>query len=394
MLSAEKNEKLTRVGPGTPAGELLRRYWQPVCLAGDLAEETAKKRVRVLGEDLVVFRGEDGGYAALAERCAHRGCSLYYGFVEGNDVRCAYHGWRFDREGRCVETPFEPTDAFLGKPLQRAYPVQEMAGLLFVYMGPEPAPLLPRWGPAVREDGRRYLVTQPVINCNWLQIEENTLDSVHTLYLHAHTLEAHGKTEGLFGLAAKFYGRPIVDYDWELCEWGITKKIVYGGNLPGEEIRPPMVFPNILVVDVPEQTVHWRVPVDDTHTQIFIVVFEANKDGAMVEQPRFPPVKHVTLDQTLKPNGEYELAPDDFLAAFLTQDRMAWETQGAIANRAAEHLGASDRGIILFRKLLEEQIDIVRQGGDPLGVLRDPAKNELIEFECTPLLIDTTGAAR
>ena len=393
MLSREKNEKLTRIGPGTPAGELLRRYWHPLCAVVELGDKKPKKRVRILGEDLVVFRDEQGQYGCVAERCAHRGCSLYYGFIEGSDIRCAYHGWKYDKEGRCKEMPFEPKGTYTGKLMQTAYPVQKMAGLLFVYMGPQPAPLLPRWGPLVREDGRRSVVRQPMLNCNWLQIEENTLDSLHTYYLHAETLKANGMGEGMFAPAVRFYSRPIAEYGWELCEWGINKRVVYGGDHPGEEIRPPMIFPNILIIDVPDQTVHWRVPVDDTHTEIIIAVFEPSKDGRKVEQFEEPPVTHVREDEVITEDGEYILGPANFLTAFLNQDRMAWETPGPIFDRTTEHLGATDRGIVMFRKLLEDQIDIVQQGGDPLGVLRDLEKNQIIEFESTPPVLEEARAS-
>src|SRR5713226_512204 len=136
MLTAELNELLTRVGPGTPAGELLRRYWQPVAGVAELTEEKPKKRVTILGEDLVLFRTANGGYGLVAEQCSHRGASLYYGFLEDNCIRCAYHGWLYDATGRCVEQPFEPEQSFLKHVIKHpAYPVQRLRGILFTYMG-------------------------------------------------------------------------------------------------------------------------------------------------------------------------------------------------------------------------------------------------------------------
>src|SRR5437773_469017 len=136
MLTAEENELLTQIGPGTPCGELLRRYWQPVCAVGELTDERPKKRVRILGEDLVVFRGSDGGYGLLAEQCSHRGASLYYGFIDGGDVRCPHHGWRYDRNGGCVEQPFEPQQSLLKSTIKHpAYPVETLGGLVFAYLG-------------------------------------------------------------------------------------------------------------------------------------------------------------------------------------------------------------------------------------------------------------------
>jgi 5,5'-dehydrodivanillate O-demethylase oxygenase subunit len=369
MLSKEENERLTRVGPGTPGGELLRRYWQPLCAASELSAEKPKRRVKILGEELVVFRDEQGTYGCVAEHCAHRGVSLYYGFVEDCGIRCAYHGWKYaTRNGQCLEQPFEPAGStYKDRVRQRAYPVQKLAGMLFAYMGPEPAPLLPRWDVLVREDGVRKIQIHAPLRCNWLQAQENTADTVHTYYLHGHMLRLQGRNDGAY-----FY-RPIVSYEWGLCEWGVTKTCHYGGEHPEIEIRPPLVFPNILrIPQGRDECLHWRVAIDDTTTQIYTMVFTPSPDGRRVEQPEDPPLELV--DQYL-PDGEHDLT------GFYGQDRMAWETQGAIFDRSEEHLGATDRGIVMFRRLLAEQIAVVEQGGEPMALVRDPAKNEIIAFE-------------
>src|SRR3954447_23618710 len=196
MLTPQENEELTRVGPGTPAGELLRRYWHPICVAAELTEAQPTKRLRVLGEDLVVFRGEDGSYGLIAEQCAHRKASLFYGFVEGCNIRCAYHGWVYDQSGQCIETPFEPQESLMKRTVKLpAYKVERIAGLLFAYMGPAPAPLPPRFDVIAPPDGPRRIQVMPVLDCNWLQAQENSLDPVHVYYLHGHTMFKKGKTE-------------------------------------------------------------------------------------------------------------------------------------------------------------------------------------------------------
>src|SRR4051812_36106728 len=242
MLSKEENERLTRVGPGTPAGELLRRYWQPVAIASELTAAAPKQRVKMLDEDLLVFRDEQGDYGCVAEHCAHRGCSLYYGWVEDRGIRCPYHGWKYrTTDGQCLEQPFEPVGStYKDRIQQRAYPVQQLAGLLFVYMGPAPAPLLPRWDVLVREDGARRIQIRSDLHCNWLQAEENTADTVHTFYLHGHMMKTKGIDDGAF------YSRPIERYEWGLCEWGVPKICHYGDDRPEIEIRPPLLFPNML----------------------------------------------------------------------------------------------------------------------------------------------------
>jgi 5,5'-dehydrodivanillate O-demethylase len=234
-------------------------------------------------------------------------------------------------------------------------------------MGPQPAPLLPRWDVLVREDGTRKIQLQPPLRCNWLQAQENTADSVHTYYLHGHMLKLMGRNDGAY-----FY-RPIVQYEWDRCEWGVTKTLHYGGEHPEVEIRPPLIFPNILrIPQGRDECLHWRVPIDDENTSIIIMAFTPTPDGSIMPQPEDPPVELV--DQYL-PDGEYDLS------GFYGQDRMAWETQGAIFDRSEEHLGATDRGIVLFRQMLAEQITVVERGGEPMALVRDPARNECIAFE-------------
>ena len=140
MLSKEDNELLTRIGPGTPAGNLLRRYWHPICPVSELSEQSPKKRLRVLGEDLLLFRDGKGRIGLVAEQCAHRRASLYYGFIEEDGIRCPYHGWKYDVSGKCTEQPFEPADSPLkSETCQSNYEVQSLAGMYWAYMGPKPA---------------------------------------------------------------------------------------------------------------------------------------------------------------------------------------------------------------------------------------------------------------
>ena len=364
MLTREQNDRLTRVGRGTPCGELLRRYWQALCPAGEITEASPKKRLRVLGEDLLVYRGADGRVLCIAEHCAHRRASLFYAFIEPGGIRCCYHGWKYDPDGRCIERPFEANAGNVRLP---AYPVQELGGVLFVYMGPDPskAPLLPRWDVLVRSDGRRNIVVLPAHDCNWLQVQENTVDSVHTYYLHGHM-------SAVYNLPtlnqARYFYRKIKSYDWGVSEWGIDKSLVYEGDPPEVEIRPPLIFPNVLrIPEGPVEAMHFRVPIDDTHTRIIWVGFRPG-------QPE-PTAFTCEADTPLRHS------PED-LRTFYGQDRVVWETQGEIFDRSQETLGASDRGIVMFRRMLAEQIERVERGEEPtVAVVRDPAKNRIIRFE-------------
>ncbi|MEE8516891.1 MAG: Rieske 2Fe-2S domain-containing protein [Alphaproteobacteria bacterium] len=374
MLSKEVNERLTRVGAGTPAGELLRRYWHPVAVEGEISEDKPIKRVRALGEDLVLFRDGRGRLGLLEEHCCHRSASLAYGFVEEDGLRCPYHGWKYDRTGRCLEQPFEPDDSPLKDQVRQiAYKVEVLGGLIFAYMGPDPAPLLPNWDQLLRDDGVRTVFILPRLNCNWLQVMENSVDPTHTYYLHAHTLVLKGK-----GDKGAYYYRPIEEVNFEIVKqdaWcGVTKQRIYGGEDGERELGHPVIFPTFLLSPQREHIVmHMRLPVDDTHTQIFRYQFTPTEDGSAVAQPDIVP--HEYVPPVKNEDGEYHMD------TFGSHDAMAWETQGEITNRSREHLGTADKGIALYRRLLSEQIKAVEEGGDPHGVIRDAAINKRIRIE-------------
>jgi 5,5'-dehydrodivanillate O-demethylase oxygenase subunit len=370
MVTHDENETMTRVGPGTPAGELLRRYWHPICPTAELSATSPKKRIRALGEDLVLFRDGEGRLGLIPEHCPHRSASLYYGFVEPDGLRCPYHGWKFDVGGTCIEQPFEPSSSQLkARASGRSYKVQALGGLFWAYLGPDPAPLLPRWAPLVSTAGTRRICVLPLLNCNWLQIMENSVDTTHTYYLHGHMMHQQG-----MGDRAAYYYRPIQEYDFEVVKeetWiGVRKIRTYGGNRAEKELGHPVIFPCMLLSPQREYLVmHCRLPIDDTHTRIFRYEFlpGAEGDGSDLENP---PVEYV------KPfkdeDGEFHLK------TFGSQDAMAWETQGAITDRSKELLGVSDRGVALYRRMLREQIALVQSGKEPAGLIRDPSKNEEI----------------
>ncbi len=181
-LTVEENELITHVAPGTPCGEMMRRYWHPIGLSAELKGRPLRRRL--LGEDLVVFRDDQGRVGLLTLRCSHRGTSLEFGHVEDGGIRCCYHGWLYDVDGKVLQMPGEPPDStFKDRIRQKAYKAQEAAGIIFAYIGPEPAPLLPRWDVLVREDGARSLAAR-VIHCNYLQTVENSVDQHHFKWLH------------------------------------------------------------------------------------------------------------------------------------------------------------------------------------------------------------------
>ncbi len=364
MLSKEENELLARVGPGTPCGELLRRYWHPICAAAQLTAEQPKKRVRLLGEDLVVFRLPDGRYGLVEEHCRHRGVSLAYGFCENEGIRCAYHGWLYDLSGRCLEQPFEPKElSFKDRVRLKAYPVEELGGIVFGYMGPpERQTLLPRWDSLVREDGTREVNIRATLNCNWLQPTENIMDSTHIYFLHQYYQEnAQGQKIGV-----DFMPVPMVRYGFQVFEWGILKSVFFGEEKPQRQYARPFIFPTILRMG---DEIQWRGPVDDTNTATIGINFKPSRDGKKVEQPEVP----VVFIHHKNEKGEY------MVESTYGQDAMAWETAGPLYDRTQERLAASDQGVALFRKMLREQIKVVQDGGDPIGLVRDPEKNKMID---------------
>jgi 5,5'-dehydrodivanillate O-demethylase len=371
MLTREENELLTQVSRGTPCGELLRRYWHPVAVAGELTEEKPIRAVKILDEELVVYRDKAGNYGLVGEHCPHRLASLAYGRVDQEGIRCPYHGWKFDGAGRCLEQPAEPRGStFKDRIKHVAYPVEYLGGLVYGYLGPAPAPLLPRWDVLVWQYGKRWIVKESIIECNWLQPMENSVDPSHLFWLH-------GDTAHLMPRIRKY----AEEHKFIRFEFGINKRratlpIATGGEPQVDE--HPLLFPTVLRHVAPYQdngghrhNLQIRVPVDDRRTQVFRVNFVPT--DAEVSPPEAPvPWRFRALKTGPR---EYKM---NMVSA---QDSMAWETQGAIADRAEERLGAGDEGIIMLRKLLREQIEIVRAGGEPMGLIRDPKKNRIIELD-------------
>lgn len=352
MLSPSDNELLTRVGAGTPAGDLLRRYWHPLCPAAVLDSPTAVFSCRILGESLVVYRTPEGAYSAIEERCPHRGASLAYGFVEDGGIRCPYHGWLFDRAGHCVERPFEasgPQSAIT----TRAYEVIERAGLLFVYMGPEASKTpMPIWDILPRTDGQHHILLQDDLACNWLQVQENTADVTHTFFLHSYMAAKRGDTD------VSGYDLPMKSFGFQPFAWGLLKTWAYEDPSSGETLEGwgnPLIFPNMMRIDT---EMHWRVPIDDYSTRIIILQFEPGRPRRPIDIRRVPPRN--------TPDGRY------MMDTFFSQDAMAWETQGAIYDRSTEHLGASDVGVSMYRDMLREQIERVSNGARPMATGEEP----------------------
>lgn len=379
MLSKEQNDTLTRVGAGTPMGELMRRYWHPVAAKAQLAERGVMS-VRLFGEDLVLFLDANGAMGLTSDRCPHRQVKLDCAFVTEKGLKCPYHGWTFDTTGQCVDQPGEPEGSkFKEKVKLTSYPVEELAGLVFTYMGPLPAPLLPRWDRLVWDNVYR-VIGFVKIPCNWLQCMENTPDPVHGVFLHGHFfkqwLEKNNITDARVHRLADGFSTPVVKHDYSVGKYGLDRRWLLEGQTEGNDIYSeslPLVFPDIHCTSGNgRHTFGWRMPIDDCNTmEVFVRGFDPGPDVKVPVQDPIPYVEIEMVDE----NGKFCA-----LQSVTGQDVMAWVSQGPIMDRTKERLGDTDRGIIQYRKMLFEQAELVRAGKDPINTFRDPADNLCIKL--------------
>lgn len=361
MLSEEKNRLLTQVGPGTPMGSLLRRYWMPIAGVSEF-DSRATKPVRLMGEDLVLYKDLSGTFGLVDRRCAHRRADLAYGMVEQHGLRCNYHGWCFNQVGKCVEQPFEDT-CFPGNKAKervsiKSYPVQAKAGMLWAYMGPQPAPLLPDWEAFSWENGFAQVVISEV-PCNWFQCQENSIDPVHFEWMHENwgkRLRTGDTALGPTHLKLEFdefahgfvYRRVKEDSGEDDDAWTIGRVCLWpNGFFLGEHFE-------------------WRVPIDDEHTL-----------SVTWKYTRVPKGREPYVQQNIPTwYGPLTDAQGQWIDTHvMNQDFLAWVGQGVIADRTQEHLGASDRGIVAIRRRFFEEMEAVAAGAEAKGTIRDPAQN-------------------
>jgi 5,5'-dehydrodivanillate O-demethylase oxygenase subunit len=389
MLSTADNERLTQVGRGTPMGELLRRYWHPIAPTAEL-DDRPTKRVRVMGEELVLYKDRVGRYGLLGRYCPHRGMDLSLGMPEECGLRCSYHGWRFDEAGHCIEQPFEetvnPGSTFKQRIRTTAYPVRSAAGLLWAYMGPPPIPLLPDWEPFSWENGFVQIACAE-IPCNWFQCYENSVDPIHFEWLHMNgsatsdsptAKYVHRRVHDSIANASETARAPRhLDVRFEEFEYGfIYGRLMEGGSLdsPQWTVGRASLWPNAFFTTRFE----WYVPVDDRTTLVVSRHFDrVPREQEPYVQDRIP---YWYPSLTDPKTGELLRTHP------MNQDFAAFVGQRTIADRSQEHLGESDRGIIMLRKRMFEQMKIVAEGGEPKAVLRDEAVNR-----CIPLPLIERG---
>lgn len=400
MLSAEQNERITRVGPSTPMGNLMRRYWHPVGITSEVIASGQPHKVKILGEELTLFRNDAGIPALVARSCAHRLTSLAYGRVEDGGIRCPFHGWLYGVDGRCLQTPAEPDDSRLKNGIRlTAYPCHDAGGLIFAYMGPEETkPDFPNFEVLAREDGSR-IVDVYTAGGNYLQHVEGAIDTTHLSYLHAtnwsttkHKLfsmpkPTHAHRETNYGLTQKSTVPNVTMHkDYGDIADGIMQTLYTHFLLPAGFLRVQEHMPNSGLV---QKTMSWYVPVDDYSTARYQVGFSPPwPDGSLYKWPG-----EKTADPTAANDYFRDYASVDTISgipvtahrspiqeniSYIPQDVMANEEQGAICDRTQEHLSPHDAVIASMRRIYATAMEDVEAGEDPKNVYRNLAEGEIV----------------
>jgi 5,5'-dehydrodivanillate O-demethylase oxygenase subunit len=363
MLSQAENERLTQVGPGTPMGELLRRYWMPIAAVTEFKEK-AIKPVRLMGEDLVLYQDLSGTFGLVDRQCPHRRADLSYGFVEQCGLRCNYHGWLYDEAGNCKEQPYDdtanPKGRFKDKIKIKSYPVQAHAGLLWAYMGPAPAPLIPNWEPFTWKNGFAQIVFGE-IPCNWFQCQENSIDPVHFEWMHTNW------TARLKGGDTTDYGPRHVLVDFDEHDFGFVYRRVREDTDMDHAmwtVGRVCLWPNAFFLG---DHIEWRVPVDDGTT--LSVTWAFNR-----VPPNREPFVQGDIPYWYGPITEPDT--DRWISSHvMNQDFIAWVGQGRIADRSKENLSPSDKGVAMIRRRFKQDLEKIANGEDPKAVFRDAAEN-------------------
>ncbi len=387
IVSVEENRVLTSTGAGTQMGEVLRRYWWPIAIAEDLKEKPTF--IRLLGEDLVLFRDRRGRLGLIEARCAHRRANLCLGTVGLEGLRCRYHGWLYDAQGKILDAPGTPPGSDLKDTVrQRAYQVEELGGLLFAYLGPLPAPLLPRFDFLVRP-GLRLARVIGFSNSNWLQLAENGCDPLHVTFAHAMSWGGVASApvhmsfdETEWGLIYRS-GRPIdkrEHYAYREQHWlmpGVTLASEGYGRMTSNDFASLQLDHALL-----PRGARYNVPLDDTHTMLIRLVWKP--EGSKAEYSELPLQTPDWIPDPVEPYREYRRLENNVTLGYdwpkmvSAQDATIQDSMGAIADREREHLTPSDGGVVIVRKMLRDAMAEVAAGRDPKGVVRDEAANREI----------------
>jgi nitrite reductase/ring-hydroxylating ferredoxin subunit len=400
MLSKAQNDLITLTGPGTPGGEMMRRYWNPVALSKELEADTPLA-TRVLGEDLVLFRDAQGQPNLIGRFCPHRGVDLSYGRVEKGGLRCLYHGWLMAGSGRCLEQPGEPSGSrFKDKIHHTAYPCREAGGLILAYLGPREAPRLPQF-PFFSCRPEQVWCTKMYHACNYLQANEGNIDPQHLSFLHVVPSAQDAILPALDTLISSDVAPRI---EPEETPYGIRVFTTRKSGPDANYVRVTnFIMPNCSAFDgvplVNPRTepfrpnlgyqVHWHVPIDDCEHWKYTVIYryDGPVDRAYMEGELFRDLEGTyrsprnAQNRYLQDRAEMKRTTYAGLGRnFFDHDLFAVESQGRTMDRSNEHLGTTDRPVILMRKQLLQAVEDVRRGRDPLFVERSDRGNALVDL--------------
>ncbi len=345
----------------------MRRYWHPVAGVSEL-ECKPVLPLRLMGEDLVLFRTLQGHLGLIGRKCVHRAADLSFGFVAEQGIRCGYHGWHYNLAGECTERPFdETTRPGVAAPVRQlaGYPVKEKAGLVWAYLGPDPAPELPDWD-AFHWQHTFAQIAIADVPCNWLQCQENAVDPVHFEWLHNNTPQRQAGDQGPD--SPRTLQMHVDDAPWGL----LSRRYREGGNTqtPLWKIGRAILWPNGWYFG---HHFEWKVPIDDQTTRYIIWShLRVPRDREPFQQENIPTWHAPLYDDT----GE-------LITSHLgNQDIAAWISQGPIADRTEESLGASDVGVVMMRRRLLDDLDAIAHGLDPRALIRTPAHNHRLPLPC------------
>lgn len=361
------------IGPGTPAGRWLRRFWQPIYVAARLEPGWAK-RVQVMGEYFTLYRGETGAAHVVADRCPHRKTQLSTGWVEGDDIRCFYHGWKFAGDGQCLETPLE-LDAVKHRACIRSYPVREYLGLVFAYLGEGEPPPFHEFPELEEDNGYPLEVTRTELPYNYFQRVENDLDEAHINFVHKYSADD-----------TKEFGTLPEEFRAEETDYGMLRLTTRNRGGKKDVRRKYFLMPNVTLTSPPPATeldiwaphLAWRVPIADETTVSFVVTRRKLRPPE-VRAKSFPPAQEIVdaiLDGRMRIRDVDRYHP----RLFFIQDSVACSGVGRLhVNRDDEMLGRSDAAVALLRRIYSREIQALRDGR-PIKQWRRPREKLVVGF--------------
>ncbi|MBT2520147.1 aromatic ring-hydroxylating dioxygenase subunit alpha [Arthrobacter sp. ISL-28] len=404
-MRSEDNKKITETGPGTPGGNWMRLYWQPVALTEELDTDRPVVPLKVLGEELVLFRNEDESLGLIDRRCAHRGADLSLGRLEDGGLRCYFHGWLYGGGGQCLDTPAEPVSSKLASKVRiKSYPVVEKNGIVWGYLGPGTPPELPALDCFAAPEEYTFAF-KGYLDCNWLQALEVGIDPSHASYLHRFEEDddpedSYGKqfrntslgTELPMTKILREYGRPqILNARTEYGQRLVALRKLDQDGLDGSSTHVRIthqVFPHGITIPLSSTMAitQWHVPIDDSSTYWYsmFTALDEPVDKAVMRAQRLEGITLPDYKPIHNRANQYHFNPEEQKTETYTglgkdinvHDQMAVEGQGYIYDRSNEQLSSSDRAIVTYRRMLLAAIDTVAEGNSPDTLLTDSAEVE------------------